>query len=165
MLHENDTDRTNQLEVADALHKYLAGLPITGIGLDGLSYWKFKETLRELAEGWDFEVFHHGRYVAVVEIKCRIGEKYMLDFYKGNGAIIRKSTLTNLRKEHINNGRHVLIVHRTTDGVILYTSLDKLMRNHQLLTKTAKGMIKDDHGDSESDAEGFIFPFELLTEI
>lgn len=161
---ENDTDRKNQDEVAAVLKRHLESYEIVGMGLDGLSYWEFKPTPQSANLPHDYVIFHHGREVAVAEVKCREG-RYTLDYMIKNGMLITTSRLNNLREQHHLNGRHVLIVTRTSDMHILYVNMMTLITNRGMLETKPEGCIKTDHGKKDKKGTGTIIPFSLLKEI
>ena len=162
--YEKEKDRVNQRAVAAILQAKFDSFPVVGMGLDNKSYWEFKETPVELNLPQDFDIKHHGRNVAVAEVKCR-NPPYDLKYIKSKGMLITTATLTALREQHHNHGRHVLIVSRTSDMHILYVSMQTLMINHKLLTIKADGCLKTDHGTKEKKGTGTIIPFSLLKEI
>lgn len=163
MLYENTKDRVRQKEVEKIVAQFLSSFPITGTGLDNKSYFTMKETNRSLALGHDVDIFHHGRYVAVAEIKCRTG-KYNLDYMKKKGWLVEKSLMVYLWREHHKLGRHAMIVNQTSDGYVYYTMLTTLMGIADSLDEVS-GMCKSDHGKRDRDAISFVVPFDVMKEM
>ena len=163
-LHENEGDRSNQAEVAYEFHAYLDSHLITGTGIDGISYWKFIETLQELALPHDYDLHHHGKYVGVLEVKCREGI-YTRDYLWKNGVLMETGLLNAMRVGHHRCGRHVIFAIRSADGVILLVSLVTLMKNRDQFTKAPDGATKDNHGENPVDRAAVIVPISLFTEI
>ena len=160
MIHENAEDRKAQTEVVNVVKEFLSGLPLVGTDLMGESWFELKESKEKDHESHDFEVWHQGRYIAVGEIKCRNG-KYRWEYFKENGWMIARERLTKLR-QHDKDGKHVMLVLRTSDGFVMYTMLKTLMENYKLLKKAPDGWCKTDHGTKPKDEHGLIIPPELL---
>jgi len=161
--YENQDDRTNQQQVSDALLAYLSSAPVVGMGLDGISYFEMHQTPEDANEPHDVTIDHHGRCVAVAEIKCR-NAPYDLDYMITGGMLVTSKRLNDLRIHH-KRGKHVLIVTRTSDGHILYTTMQTLLANRDKLKTKGEGCIKTDHGKKDKAGTGTIIPFSLLTEI
>lgn len=161
--YENNSDRTNQQQIADALMSYLSSYEIVGTGLDGVSYFTYTETEDRLNLPEDIHIFHHGREVAVAEIKSR-NPPYDLDYMITDGMLITSSRLNDLRPFH-RQGKHVLIVSRTSDNHILYVTMQTLLMNRKMLKTKGEGCIKTDHGKKDKSGTGTIIPFSLLKEI
>ena len=161
--YENNTDRTNQQQIADRLIAHLSSYEVVGTGLDGLSYFTYTETPDRLNMPEDIHVLHHGREVAVAEIKSR-NEPYDLDYMITDGMLITSDRLNKLRVFH-KRGLHVLIVSRTSDGHILYVTMQTLLSNRDKLKTKEEGCIKTDHGKKDKAGTGTIIPFSLLKEI
>jgi hypothetical protein len=161
--YETQDDRTNQQQVADVLLAYLSSYEVVGTGLDGKSYFEFKETKVELNLPQDYDIYHHGRYVAVAEVKCR-NAPYDLEYMITDGMLVTSKRLNDLRDFH-RHGKHVLIVTRTSDGHILYTTMQVLLDNRDKLKTKGEGCIKTDHGKKDKAGTGTIIPFSLLMEI
>jgi hypothetical protein len=164
VLHENESDRINQGEVAGEVKAFLDSLPITGTGLDGQSHWVFQETLQELVEPHDFVLMHQGKYVGVLEVKCREG-RYTKDYLVENGALMETSLLNKMRTDHHKYGRHVLFAMRSSDGVTFITNLKTLMQNRDQLQNAPDGAVKDNHGKKDTDRGAVITPISLWKEI
>jgi len=162
---ENQGDRVNQRQVAEVLLAYISSCLVVGTGLDGKSYFEFKETKIELNLPQDYDIYHHGRYVAVAEVKCRHRDMYTLDFFKKRDVLIKRKTMVRLYREHYKLGRHVLIVMRTSDKHIVYATMQDLLVDPDLMKKAPDGYCKDDHGKKDSDDAGMILPFSAFTEI
>lgn len=160
--YENQDDRTNQQRVADALLSHLSSYDVVGTGLDDKSYFTYIETKIELNLPEDIHIYHHGRYVAVAEIKSRYG-KYTYDYMEKNGVMITTQRLTDLKPFH-RQGKHVLIVTETSDGRIVYTTMQRLLHNHPML-ETVDGVLKTDHGKKDKAGTGTVIPLCLHTEV
>ena len=158
---ENVDDRTNQQRVADALMAHLSSYDVVGTGLDNISYFTYTETKIELNEPEDIHISHHGRPVAVAEIKSR-GEPYDLDYMITDGILITSQRLNDLMKFH-KQGMHVLIVTETSDGRIIYTTMQRLYKYSSML-ETVDGVLKTDHGKKDKAGTGTIIPTALHTE-
>ena len=161
--HENQDDRKNQNQVLDALMAYLSSFPVAGTGLDGISYFAVRETEAFANMPYDVIIAHHGRDVAVAEIKCR-NAPYDLDYMITGGMLVTSDTLNKLRKQH-KLGKHVLLVTRTSDHHILFITMQTLLDNRDKLKTKGHGCIKDNHGKADRKGTGTIIPFSLLTEI
>ena len=162
--YENNTDRTNQQQVADVLIAHFSSYEVVGTGLDGITHWDFKPTPDHLNLPQDYDIYHHGMYVAVAEVKCR-NPPYDLDYMITDGMLITSERLNKLKDQQHRNGKHVLIVTRTSDGHILYVTMQTLLSNRDKLKTKEEGCIKTDHGKKDKAGTGTIIPFSLLKEI
>jgi hypothetical protein len=161
-LYENKSDRKGQAGVQEVFEKHLDNMIVVGRGLDGESYFECVETPDEEKRERDLDIYHHGRWVGVAEIKCRT---YRLDAMKKNGVLMGKNQMTKLRMKHWSMGRHVIFLTQAPEGVVLMCSMADLMHNPKLMRKAPEGSIKDDHGKIDTDKEGVIIDFSAWEDI
>ena len=164
-LYENSNDRNIQELARVKLERHMNNL---GIGLV-----QIRHTPQERTELWDLDVHVNGMYVGVAEVKgC--GKPYSEMLEKGFGFLIKTRTLSGLKemfyRSKVDGSKYhrkeVAILHYCIpDDRLFAVSMRTLITNGKRLKATKPGVIKENHGATDSDEPGLSIPTDLYTEI
>lgn len=153
MKHENQKDRQRQGEALFLLGRHLTALGVTQVSL--------RETPQEAALPYDAQMYVHGMYTGVVEVKCI---NYRHDEVEGwgTGLMLKKPQLAALRKEFCGMSavsgkpywnKEVILLVRCKDDVLYAINLRRVMELWRDLDVVPQEKVKTNHGKEQADFE------------
>jgi hypothetical protein len=159
-MDETPLDRSNQLEVAEYIHKRIVSrFPFVGHMIT------MKQKIQSGdVEDHDTDVWYSGYRVGIIEVKCRTRTA---EWFEKEGYMIDRGKLLYLWKENKLGFKAMLAV-RTSDGYVFTAMLEDLIAGRERWgVPTAAMMSTTNHGKDQrkESKEGHILPMDLFYNI
>jgi hypothetical protein len=161
MLYENSNDRDQQHMATFQYEKHLQRLGVTPV--------RCVHTKQEDAQPYDAQVWIHGKWTTVLEVKCRnVSSQQISDW---GGVVVEVERLQRLRKEfrrpRLDTGGYwkkeiVFLFRCMRDDRCFTIHIDQIVDAWGNLPDAPAKAMKDNHGKILAEKKGKLIPLNLM---